>query len=190
MGMYKYIKDLWKNPKKNMSELWRARLIKWRREPVTVRIEKPTRLDKARELGYKAINGIFVVRQRVNRGGRKRPKRKKARRPKTSRRKKIVAKNYQRVAEERANKKYKNCEVLNSYWVAEDGKHKWFEIILVDKEHPEVKSRDSLKWISKSSGRVFRGKTSSGKKSRGLRTKGKGAEKIRPSSRANKRRNN
>ena len=37
-------------------------------------------------------------------------------------------------------------------------------------------------------GRAFRGLTSAGKKSRGLRNKGKGAEKIRPSLKSNKRR--
>jgi large subunit ribosomal protein L15e len=190
MGMYKYIKQLWKKPKENMPNLWRERLVKWRREPVTIRIEKPTRLDKARELGYKAIKGFVIVRQRVSRGGRMRPKIRKARRSKTRRHRKIVAKNYQRIAEERANKKYPNCEVLNSYWVAEDGRYKWYEIILVDKEHPEIKSRDNLKWISQPQhrGRVYRGLTSAGRKSRGLRKKGKGAEKLRPSLRAHKRR--
>lgn len=189
MGIYKYIKQLWKNPKKNMPELWKKRLIQWRREPVTIRIEKPTRLDKARELGYKAIKGFVIVRQRVNKGGRMRPKIRKARRPKTMRRKKIVAKNYQRIAEERANKKFHNCEVLNSYWVAEDGLYKWYEILLVDKEHPEIKSRKSLNWISEPQhrGRVYRGLTSSGRKSRGLRNKGKGAEKVRPSLRSHDR---
>ncbi len=186
MGVYKYIKQLWKNPKKNNPELWKKRLIQWRREPVTIRIDKPTRLDKARELGYKAIKGFVIVRQRVNKGGRMRPKIRKARRPKTRRHKKIVAQNYQTIAEQRANKKYPNCEVLNSYWVAEDGLYKWYEVLLVDKEHPEIKSRHSLSWISQPQhrGRVYRGKTSSGRKSRGLRKKGKGAEKVRPSLRA------
>jgi large subunit ribosomal protein L15e len=190
MGIYKYIQNLWKKPKENMPELWKARLIKWRREPVSVRIEKPTRIDKARTLGYKALQGFIIVRQRVNRGGRKRAQIKKGRRPKNTRRKKIVAKNYRRIAEERANRKYPNCEVLNSYWVAEDGMHAWYEIILVDPQHPVIKSRKDLKWINEPQhrGRVYRGLTSAGRKSRGLRNKGKGAEKARPSLRANKRR--
>ncbi len=188
MGMYKYIKDLWKKPKKNMPELWKKRLVQWRKDPVTIRIEKPTRLDKARSLGYKAIQGIVIVRQRVKRGGRMRPHINKARRPKNKRQKKIVSKNYQRIAEERANKKYINLEVLNSYWVAEDGNHVWYEIILVDKNHPVIKSRKDTKWIARHSNRVEKGLTSAGRKSRGLRNKGKGAEKVRPSLRANKRR--
>lgn len=190
MGMYKYIQNLWKKPKKNMPELWKARLVQWRKEPVSVRIEKPTRLDKARSLGYKALQGFIIVRQRVSRGGRMRPHINKARRSKNKRQKKIVAKSYQRVAEERANKKYPNCEVLNSYWVSEDGNNVWYEIILVDKNHPVIKSRKELKWISEPQhrNRVERGLTSAGKKSRGLRIKGKGSEKARPSLRANKRR--
>jgi large subunit ribosomal protein L15e len=190
MGIYKYIKQLWKKPKQNMPDLWKERLVKWRREPVSVRIEKPTRLDKARELGYKSIKGFVIVRQRVSKGGRMRPKIRKARRPKARRHKKIVAQNYQTIAEQRANKKYKNCEVLNSYWVAEDGLYKWYEVLLVDKEHPEIKSRKNLEWISKPQqrGRVYRGLTSASKKSRGLRNKGKGAEKVRPSLRAKNRR--
>lgn len=190
MGIYKYIQTLWKKPKETMPELWRARLIKWRREPVSVRIEKPTRLDKARSLGYKALQGIIIVRQRVSRGGRKRPQIRKGRRSKNRRRKKIVAKNYQRISEERANRKYENCEVLNSYWVADDGLYVWYEIILVDRNHPVIKANKNLSWVTEPQhkGRVYRGLTSAGRKSRGLRNKGKGAEKVRPSLRANDRR--
>ena len=190
MGLYKYVKELWKNPKQNMPELWKSRLVQWRKEPVTIRIQKPTRIDKARSLGYKALQGFVIARQRVSRGGRMRAQIKKGRKPKNTRRKKVLAKNYQRIAEERANKKFPNCEVLNSYWVAEDGLYRWYEIIMVDPEHPVIKSRKDLSWISerKHRNRVQRGKTSAGRKSRGLRNKGKGAEKIRPSLRANKRR--
>ncbi len=179
MGIYKYIRESWKNPKKGMKELYRQRLIKWRKEPVTVKLEKPTRLDKARSVGYKAKPGVFVVRQRVNRGGRMRPKFKSGRRSKHMRRKKIVTKSYQQVAEERAGRKYKNCEVLNSYQVAQDGKFYWFEIILVDRDHPAIKSDKDLAWIKDHKGRAQRGLTSAGTRSRGLQKKGKGAEKVR-----------
>lgn len=189
MGMYKYIKELWTKPKENMPDLMTERLIAWRQEPVTVRIEYPTRLDKARALGYKAIQGVFIVRQRVDKGGRMRPTIRKARRPKTQRQKKILSLNYQTIAEARANKKYENCVVLNSYWVAEDGKHKWYEIIFVDPMHPEVQSRDYLKWTKNPSNRnrAIRGLTSSAKKARGLRYTGKGVEKHRPSLRSHHR---
>ena len=192
MGMYKYIQALWKKPKENMPELWKARLIQWRKEPVTIKIERPTRLDKARSLGYKALQGFILVRQRVTRGGRMRPHINKARRSKNKRQKKVVSKSYQRIAEERANKKYPNCEVLNSYWVSEDGNRVWYEIILVDKLHPVIKSRKETKWMASPAhrNRVERGITSAGRKTRGLRNKGKGAEKVRPSLRAHGRRAN
>jgi large subunit ribosomal protein L15e len=98
-----------------------------------------------------------------------------------------VNKNYKQIAEERANKKYKNLEVLGSYFLAKDGIHVWHEIILIDKSHPQITKDSRYSWIAHPSqtGRVYRGKTSAAKKSRGLRVKGKGAEKMRPSKRAN-----
>ena len=79
-------------------------------------------------------------------------------------------KSLQRIAEERAARKYPNMEVLNSYWVAEDGKRKWYEVIFVEPANPTIKSDKNLNWICsrKHKGRVFRGKTSAGKKGRGL----------------------
>ncbi|MFW6014111.1 MAG: 50S ribosomal protein L15e [Nanoarchaeota archaeon] len=183
MGVYQKIREIWKKPKENLGQLWKERLIKWRRGPSTVRVERPTRLDRARSLGYKAKQGIFVVRQRLKRGGHERERIKAGRRPKAYGRTKPLSQSYQTIAELRVSKKYPNCEVLNSYWVAQDGIYYWYEVIVVDKSHPVVKSDKNLKWISNKTnkGRVFRGLTSSEKKSRGLRKKGKGSEKIRPS---------
>ncbi|MFC1740913.1 50S ribosomal protein L15e [Nanoarchaeota archaeon] len=188
MGYLKYMRKAWQKPKKTNPELWKERLLKWRREPVTVRIERPTRIDRARSLGYKAKPGIIVVRQRVMRGGRLREQFKAGRRSKAMRRNKVVNINYKQVAEQRAAKCYKNCEVLNSYWVCKDGTYSWYEIILVDRDHPQILKNKELKWIAstKHQGRVHRGLTSAGKKSRGMRNKGKGAEKVRPSNRARK----
>ena len=185
--MYKYIRDLWKRPS---SKLLRSRLISWRKDPAIVRVEKPTRLDRARNLGYKAKQGYIVARVKISRGKRQRELIKKGRRSKHRRRKLIVGKSYQWIAEERISRKYKNMGVLNSYEVAKDGKYKWYEVILVDREHPRIKKDERTKWVSNKAnvGRAFRGLTSAGKKSRGLRNKGKGAEKIRPSLKSNKRR--
>ena len=72
MGVYKYIREAWKQPKENLGELWQQRLILWRRQPTTVRIDRPTRLDRARSLGYRAKPGVIVLRQRVMRGAHKR----------------------------------------------------------------------------------------------------------------------
>ena len=115
MSMYKHIREVWKKPKESLKELWRERLIKWRREPVTVRIKRPTRLDRARSLGYKAKQGIFIVRQRVQRGGRTGPTIRRGRSSTHYGQMKDLDMNYQSVAEGRASKNYVNCEVLNSY---------------------------------------------------------------------------
>ena len=188
MGIYKYVKDLWKKPKQN--ELWRERLIAWRKENSTVKLERPTRIDRARSLGYKAKQGYIVVRQKVLRGGHTRPQLKGGRRPKRYTTRLTLSKNYKQIAEERAQKKFKNLMVLNSYWVAEDGKHYWYEIIFIDPNHPVIKSDAKMAWVlkKKNQSRVFHGKTSAGIKSRGLAGKGKGHEKARPSRRANLRR--
>ena len=186
--MYKYIREIWKKPREGLGPIWQQRILEWKKENVTVRIEKPTRIDRARSLGYKAKQGYVVVRQRVDRGGRQREKIRKGRRSKHFGSRKDLDKNYQSVAEERAVKKYPNCEVLNSYYVGEDGEYFWYEIILVDKAHPQILADPRINWIFKSSntGRAFRGLTSAAKKSRGLRNnKGKGAEKLRPSRTAN-----
>ena len=170
MGIYQKIREVWKQPKKNLGPIWRERLIAWRRELVTQKIERPTRLDRARSLGYKAKQGFIVVRQRVKRGGHTRPQIKKGRRPKRYGTRLNLDKSYQRIAEERAQKKFKNLMVLNSYWVMEDGKNYWFEIIFIDPNHPVIKSDKNLQWVQKKANhsRVFHGKTSAGKKTRGL----------------------
>jgi len=92
-------------------------------------------------------------------------------------------KSLQWIAEEKANRKYPNLNVLNSYFVGDDGAQKWYEVILVDPKAPEIINSKDLKWISEKANkaRVFRGLTSAGKKSRGLRNKGYGAERQRPS---------
>lgn len=171
MGMYKYIKKLWAKPR----QMTKQYLVELRQEPSTLRLEKPSRLDRARELGYKAKQGFVVVRQRVIRGGHTRPQlnTKGGRRPKHNGHRLVLDKNYQLICEERAAKKFHNCEVLNSYFIAKDGKYYWYEVILVDKEHPVIKSDKDINWIcsKKHSKRVLRGLTSAGRKMRGLRKK-------------------
>ncbi|MBD3304334.1 50S ribosomal protein L15e [Candidatus Woesearchaeota archaeon] len=183
MGVYKKIRELWKKPKQGLGDVWQKRLMQFRREPVTVKLDRPTRLDRARALGYKSKQGIIMVRQRVLRGGHTKPKVWGGRKPKRFSPRLNLRKNYKLIAEERASKKYPNCEVFNSYLAAKDGKYCWYEVILVDKNHPAIAKDKDLEWISlkQHTRRVHRGLTSAGKKIRGLRHKGKGAEKVRPS---------
>lgn len=185
---YKYIAEAWAKPEKSyVKELMRQRLIKWRKQSAIVRIEKPTRIDRARRLGYKAKQGFVLARVRVRRGGLRKKRPKAGRRPKRMGVKKYKpAKNMRLIGEERTGKKFPNLEVLNSYWVAEDGRSKWFEIIMVDPHHPAIKADKEVNWIAQKQHhkRVFRGLTSAGKKIRDLRRKGRGAEKVRPSRKA------
>jgi large subunit ribosomal protein L15e len=148
--MYRHLKEAWKKPKDSyVKEIMQTRSIIWRREPATVRVDKPTRLDRARNLGYKAKNGVIVVRTRVRRGGRKKLRPVLGRRQKRMGVKKFTpAKSKQLIAEERTARKYPNLEVLNSYWVWQDGRYKWYEIILVDPNHPSIKSDKDLGWIA------------------------------------------
>jgi len=185
---YKYIAEAWANTEKSfVDELMRQRLIEWRRQPAIFRVEKPTRLDRARKLGYKAKQGFVIVRVRVRRGGLRKQRPKAGRRPKRMGVKKFKpAKSLRLIGEERAARKFPNLEVLNSYWIGEDGRSKWFEIVMVDPHHPVIKADKNINWICQKQHyrRVFRSLTSAGKKVRSLRRKGRGAEKFRPSKKA------
>ena len=193
-GLYQHVRETWKRPKDSIPfKLRQSRMAEWRRQEVNHRVERPTRLDAARNRGYKAKQGITVIRTRVRRGGLRKSKINMKRKPsKMGMRKITMGKNIQRIAEERVARHYPNMEVLNSYWVGEDGKHKYYEVILVDPYHPAIINDKDLGWIcpanSKSrvshKGRAYRGKTSAGKRGRGLHKKGKGAEKLRPSLKA------
>jgi len=184
---YKYIAEEWAKPEKSfVEELMRQRLIEWRKQNTVTRIEHPTRLDRARKLGYKAKQGFVMARAKVRRGNMRKLRPRSGRRPKRMGVKKFKpAKSLRLIAEERTARKFPNLEVLNSYWVGEDGKSKWFEVILVDPHSPSIKSDKDINWIAEPQHkrRVFRSLTSAGKNIRGLRLKGKGAEKVRPSKR-------
>ncbi len=172
------------------AELRHLRLLTWRREPSVTRLERPTRLDRARAVGYRAKGGYSIVRVRVRRGGQGKRAIIAGRRPKHKGILQMtLAKSLRRIAEERAAKHYPNLEVLNSYWVGEDGQQKFFEVILVDPHHPEIESDPKIEWITNPSekGRVFRGLTSAGTEGRGLRWKGTGTERFRPSRARNRR---
>ncbi len=157
---------------KEKSPAYKERLIKWRREPAIVMVEKPTNIARARYLGYKAKDGYYVVRVKTGKGRRSRKKPRGGRKPKRNIKYIAPEKSYQSIAEEKAAKKYSGLEVLNSYWVGEDGENKYFEVIMIDPEASTVSSE-----AKNSAGRAFRGLTSAGKKHRGLRHKGRLAKK-------------
>ncbi|KAF5061669.1 Ribosomal L15 [anaerobic digester metagenome] len=187
-SVYSYIREAWKKPEETgVSALLWERMQLWRREGTVVRIARPTRLDRARSLGYKAKQGVIVVRAKVRRGGRRMSRYVRGRRTANMGiRRATPGKSLQRIAEERASNRFPNMEVLNSYWVGQDGRQKWFEVILVDGHHPAILADPQLAWMGRTTqrGRAERGKTSAGQKGRGMRRKGRGTEKNRPSLRS------
>ena len=182
---YKYIAEAWAKPEKSfVHELMRHRRVEWRKQSVITRIDKPTRLDKARKLGYKAKQGYVIVRVRVRRSGMRKLRPRAGRRPKRMGVTKFkYSKSMRLIGEERVGRKFPNLEVLNSCWVGEDGRSKWFEVVLVDPHHPVIQADKRINWIAQKQHkrRVFRSLTSAGKKIRGLRRRGRGAESFRPS---------
>jgi large subunit ribosomal protein L15e len=131
--------EAWTRMWKTNSEELKKRAIIWRKEPTIHRIKRPSRLDRARRLGYKAKQGIIVIRTKVGRGGMRKQRPTSGRRPKHLGVTRIKqAENMRRVAERRVNEKYPNLEVLGSYFLYKDGKNIWYEIILADTSHPSI----------------------------------------------------
>ncbi|MFH0860901.1 MAG: 50S ribosomal protein L15e [Candidatus Altiarchaeota archaeon] len=195
MGYYKYVGSLYKGIKNKINKPenreFRALIIErrktWRTGSSIVRVEKPTRIDKARKYGYKSKQGFVVARVKIRRGGARKSRPVRGRKPAGMGILKITrAKSLQRMCEERADKKFTNLEVLGSYWLWEDGQYKWYEVVMVDPSHPAIRSDKDVRWIIQGHqrGRAHRGLTPAGKKGRGLNNRGIGAEKIRPSIRA------
>ncbi len=173
--------EAYKNMLSELKSLWTERGKLWRQGGGVTKERKPLKAWRARELGWKEKPGFVSVIVRVKKGGRKRRQTSGGRKPKKAYDYGNVQKSKQLQAEEKANKKFPNCEVLGSYWLWEDGQYKYFEVILVDPNNPHIRSDAEIKWISSKNqrGRVYRGLTPSGRKNRGLRRRGKGAEKVR-----------
>jgi large subunit ribosomal protein L15e len=82
---------------------------------------------------------------RVRKGGARKKRPSSGRRPKALGVTKFTrAKSLKQIAEERAGKKFPNLSVLNSYYVWEDGTSKWFEVVLVDANHPAIKKDKTI----------------------------------------------
>ena len=124
---------------KENSIVLRERAIVWRKEDAVTRIERPSRLLRARRLGYKAKQGIVVIRMRVGTGGMRRQRPRGGRRPKHLGVTRIKADDDMKtVAERRVLERYPNMKLLGSYFIYKDGKHYWFEVILADPSHPRI----------------------------------------------------
>ena len=124
--------------KENPMEL-RQRAVIWRNENAVTRVEKPSRIARARRLGYKAKQGIIVIRMRVGTGGMRKQRPRGGRRPKHLGVTKIKADvSMKQVAERRVLERHPNMKLLGSYFLYKDGMHYWFEVILADPSHPRI----------------------------------------------------
>ena len=124
--------------KENPMEL-RQRAVIWRNQNAITRVEKPSRIARARRLGYKAKQGIIVIRMRVGTGGMRKQRPRGGRRPKHLGVTKIKADvSMQQVAERRVLERYPNMKLLGSYFLYKDGMHYWFEVVLADPSHPRI----------------------------------------------------
>ena len=126
---------MWKD---NSAEL-REKAVIWRKQNAVTMVDIPSRITRARRLGYKAKQGITVVRMRVGTGGMRRQRPRGGRRPKhlgVTRIKAAVS--MKQVAERRGLERYPNIKHLGSYFLYKDGMHYWFEIILADPSHPSI----------------------------------------------------
>jgi len=124
--------------KENPIEL-RQRAVVWRNENAVNRVEKPSRIARARRLGYKAKQGIIVIRMRVGTGGMRKHRPRGGRRPKHLGVTKIKADvSMKQVAERRVLERYPNMKLLGSYFLYKDGMHYWFEVVLADPSHPRI----------------------------------------------------
>jgi len=113
-----------------------------------VRLEHPTRLDRARALGYKAKQGFVVARVRISRGGIRIKRPVSGRRPKHLGVTRIKGQlSEAKVVAGRAQERYPNLRVLGSYFLAEDGRYRWFETVMVDSHHPAIIADKELRGL-------------------------------------------
>ena len=131
--------QIWLTMWKSNSPEIREKAIGWRKENALTRIDKPSRIQKARRLGYKAKQGIVVIRMRVGTGGMRRKRPRSGRRPKHLGVTRIKADvTMQHVAERRVLERHPNMKLLGSYYLYKDGMYYWFEVILADPSHPRI----------------------------------------------------
>lgn len=168
MSSYKHIRATLISQYKGRPQEYRERLMKWAAEGTAVRVARPTNLARARKLGYKAKQGVLVVRVKVSKGKSKRRQTSGGRKPSKSGKYYTRAKSMQAIAEERATKKFANTEVLNSYFVGDSGSHSYYEIIMLDRESPVVKADPTYSRVIARKERAVRGLTSAGRRHRGL----------------------
>lgn len=142
---YSFIRNIWRERNKELIKNLRQRAIEWRKEKSIVRIDRPLRLDRARSLGYKAKQGFIVVRVKVRKGGFSKPRPRSGRRPKAlGVIKHKVNVSLKEEAINRVSRKYVNMHILGAYEIFRDAKYVWYEVILVDPNHPSIKNSRNI----------------------------------------------
>ncbi|MEM1575067.1 MAG: 50S ribosomal protein L15e [Nitrososphaerota archaeon] len=145
VSVYSLMRKIWRERNEELIKNLRKRAIEWRKEKSIVRVDRPLRLDRARSLGYKAKQGFIVVRVRVRKGGFSKPRPRSGRRPKAlGVIKHKVNVSLKEEAINRVSKKYVNMHVLGAYELFRDAKYAWYEVILVDPNHPSIKSSRNI----------------------------------------------
>ena len=173
MGLSKYLAKVFKNEWKGTQDedydyksLMQKRALSYRQEKKSlVKVDRPTNLASAKQVGYRAKQGIFVIRSKVRKGSGTYSRPKNKRRPKRQGQAKLTRrKSIRAIAEERVSKKYENAEVLGSYKIAEDGRSHYYEIVMADREASTIGTDSKLVFLFKGQkGRAERGKTIAGK---------------------------
>ncbi len=141
-----YMAATWNKMWKLNTDELKSKAIAWRTEHAIHRIERPSRLDRARKLGYKGKQGIILVRARVGRGGMRKQRPVAGRRPKhlgVVHIKQGIS--MKQVAERRVLKRFPNMESLGSYYLHKDGQYFWYEVILVDPYHPSISNDKEMR---------------------------------------------
>jgi large subunit ribosomal protein L15e len=145
VSAYSLMRKIWRERNEELIKSLRRKAIEWRKEKSIIRVNRPLRLDRARSLGYKAKQGFIVLRVRVRKGGFSKPRPRSGRRPKAlGVIKHKVNVSLKEEAINRVSRKYVNMHVLGAYEIFRDAKHAWYEVILVDPNHPSIKSSRNI----------------------------------------------
>ncbi|OIO27400.1 hypothetical protein AUJ16_03620 [Candidatus Micrarchaeota archaeon CG1_02_60_51] len=134
MGLHEYAVKSFAESSRNRSDAYRKRVSAWRKGKTIQRVEKPLNPLRARELGYKAKKGFFVIRVRTKRGKRVRNSADLGRKPGKNRKRENPGKPWKWFAERKALRSHKNAELIGSYLAGEDGVYKFFEVLMRTKQ--------------------------------------------------------
>lgn len=128
--MYKYVKESFQKSLKEKSNIYKQRVRQWRKDGTVTRIEKPTNSIRARELGYKAKKEFIMARVKILKGARRRKRPDLGRKPGRQHKLKNPGQAQEKIAMQKAQVRFPNCDVLNAYFTGQDGQYAYYEIIM------------------------------------------------------------